>query len=103
MPLDSLTKFGALQCKAKAKRSQCRCLNPAAFEMKVCRLHGARRPETILKGSAHPLFKHGRETLEAKQESSAAAQRLRILEELMHQLEMVPKGTYRTRGRKPGA
>jgi hypothetical protein len=101
MPLDSLTKFGALQCKAKAKRSQSRCLNPAAFGMVVCRLHGARRPETILKGASHPLFKHGRETLEAKQKSSDDAKRIRILEELMHQLEMVPKGTPRLPGRKP--
>ena len=94
MPLPSLT----MQCKATAKHSQTRCLKPAAYGMPVCRLHGARRPETIRRGPDHPNYHHGRETLEAK------AARSRALVEL--EGAMVVLGALegpRWRGRKPGA
>lgn len=100
MPLPSLN-HGALQCKAKAKHSGCRCKNPAAFGMKVCRVHGARRPHTIMKGEAHPNYKHGLETLAAKAERSAGLVELRRLEGLMHDLGMAT--AHRIPGRKPSS
>ena len=64
MPLPAIRNQTALQCKAKAKHSQVRCLNPAAYGMPVCRFHGARKPQTVLKGKDHPNYRH---TLDAKQ------------------------------------
>lgn len=101
MPLPSISIHGAQQCKATAKHSRCRCLNPAAFGMAVCRLHGARRPHTILKGKAHPNYRHGGETLIAKAARSAKLAELGALEEILHQLKMVPPGTKKSPGRKP--
>ena len=92
-------KRGALRCKAKCKRTGIQCQNPAAFGMKVCRVHGARRPHTILKGIDHPNYKHGHETLAAKAERSAGQAELRRLEELMYDLGMTT--AKRTPGRKP--
>lgn len=103
MPLDSVKKHGALQCKATAKHSGRQCRNPAAFGMRVCRMHGARRKETILREEAHPNYKHGNETLVAKAERSAGAAELRRLEGLMHVLNMAPPTTKKTSGRKPRA
>jgi len=62
-------------------------------------LHSARRPETILRGEAHPLYKPGGETFQAKAKRSAALARIRELEELMHLLGMT--SARRTPGRKP--
>jgi hypothetical protein len=67
--------------------------------MKVCRMHGARRPESIRRGEAHPNYQHGEETLEAKAERSATLTRLRHLENVMHQFGMTTAA--RTPGRKP--
>ena len=101
MPLPSVLKHGAKQCHATAKHSRCQCLNPAAYGMNVCRFHGARRKETILKGEAHPLYKHGQETLQMKTERSAGLARIRALEGLMHKYKMT--SAKRTPGRKPTA
>ena len=100
MPLPSLLAHGALQCKAKTKHSGSKCQNPAAFGMKVCRMHGARRPHTILKGGKHPNYQHGQETLEAKAARSEKLGELRYIESLMHILQMTK--AKRTPGRKPG-
>jgi len=69
--------------------------------MKVCKVHGARKKETILKGTKHPNYKHGRETLEAKARRSAGLARLRALEELLASAPML--NYRRSRGRKPKA
>jgi len=67
--------------------------------MAVCRYHGARRADTIRKGQSHPAYRHGGETRQAKAKRRAGAGRLRLLEELMHQLGMTT--AKRTPGRKP--
>ncbi len=99
MPLPCVVKRTAIQCQAKCKATQNRCRNPAAFGMAVCRYHGARRPSTILRGEAHPNYRHGDETLEAKAERSASSARLRKLEAMMYILKMTD--APRWRGRKP--
>ena len=99
MPLPSVLTHGALQCHAKCKATQNQCRNPAAFGMMVCRYHGARRQNTILRGKDHPNYQHGQETLEAKAKRSAGLARLQELEQLMHQLGMTTE--KRTPGRKP--
>jgi hypothetical protein len=50
--------------------------------MKVCRFHGARRPETIKRGADHPQFAHGRETSEARRRRVEVMSRLRMLADL---------------------
>lgn len=89
----------ALQCRAKAKHSRERCLNPAAFSMRVCRVHGARRPETVKRGADHPLYRHGEETLIAKAERSGRLTELREIETAMVQLGLL--NGARWPGRKP--
>lgn len=101
MPLPSVKTYGALQCHAKAKSTGNQCLNPAAYGMKVCRYHGARRQKTVLRGKGHPAYKHGQETLTAKAQRSAGAAELRRIEELMHRYHLVPSKTKRSPGRKP--
>jgi hypothetical protein len=98
-PLPSVRLHGAKQCKARSKRSMERCKNPAAYGMPVCRFHGARRAVTVLRGRAHPQYRHGKETLAMKQERSSRLSELRDLETAMYELRMTT--APRTRGRKP--
>lgn len=100
MPLPNVLSGRTAQCTARSKRSLGRCLNPAAFGMPVCRFHGARRPETIKRGSGHPQYRHGRETKERREIRRGASIRLRKLEDLMHELNLT--SAKRTSGRKPG-
>lgn len=88
MPLPSLRLHNANQCRARSKRSGNQCLNPAAFGMPTCRMHGARRAHTTLSGEAHPAYQHGQETLDAKAARSSKLFELRQLELLMHLLGM---------------
>ena len=99
-PLPSVRLYGAKQCKARSKRSMDRCKNPAAFGMQVCRFHGARRSETVLRGQAHRNYKHGNRTKETQRRHTELSIRLRELEDLMHEFGMTT--APRTRGRKPG-
>lgn len=101
MPLPNILSGKTLRCKAQSKRSQERCKNPAAYGMKVCRYHGARKPETIRKGETHWNYHTGQETLEAKAERHAMSVFFHEAEDLMFTLDMVAPGSPRTRGRKP--
>ncbi len=99
MPLPNVSADPSLQCRARSKRSQERCKNPAAYGMATCRMHGARRPETVRKGDKHPAYRNGKETQEAKAERSAKLAELRDLE-----AAMILLGAHegaRWRGRKP--
>ena len=97
MPLPSISKYGAKQCRAKCKATQQQCRNPAAFNTSVCRYHGARRPESIKRGKDHPNYRHGEETLEAKAERSAASMQMRELEAMMYILGMTDAPRWRAR------
>lgn len=100
MPLPALKKFGAAQCRAKSKRSGRRCNNPAAYGCKTCRMHGARKPETIPKGNNHPRYKNGKETLEARAARKAAIERLHYLCDLGNKVGLF-FGGVKLRGRRP--
>ena len=67
---------------ARSKRSVERCKNPAAYGMPVCRFHGARRPDAVLRGPSHPQYRHGRETLETRRSRVEAMTRIRLLADL---------------------
>ena len=80
MPLPSVYQHSARQCKALAKSTKQRCLNPAAFGCQTCRLHGARRQSSIKRGEAHPNYVHGMETLSAKHARQLKLSYLRAIE-----------------------
>lgn len=89
----------ARRCTARCKsRKLNQCRNPAAFGCRTCRIHGARRRETIKRGADHPQFVHGRETLEAKKQRVEGMNRIRRLVD-----RAVDAGFIRTRiaGRRP--
>jgi hypothetical protein len=98
MPLPSITKHRAKQCTAKSKRTGLPCKNPAAYGCRSCKVHGARKADTIKRGELHPNYKHGRRTLEAQAEQSATSRRLQQLEDALHLLGM--STAKRSRGRK---
>ena len=101
MPLPSVLN-GALQCQVNCKRKPgVRCKNPAAYGCKSCRIHGAHKSRNTLAGEAHPQFKHGRNTKQAKQRHQQTSTKLHFLEDLGHHIKMFPEGATRTRGRKP--
>ena len=100
MPLPSVSEHRANQCTAVSKSKKQRCLNPAAHGCRTCRLHGARRQNTIKRGECHPNFRHGMETIEAKRQRSKKLAELREIE-----TDLITRGlirSKRTMGRKPG-
>ena len=99
MPLASISEHSANQCTARAKSTKHRCLNPAAYGCKTCRVHGARKPNSIKRGIDHPNFKDGAETLERKRQLSIKLAELRKIED-----DLIKRGFIkckRTVGRKP--
>ena len=99
MPLPSLSQHRAKQCTARAKSTQHRCLNPAAYGCRTCRLHGARKRSSIKAGKDHPNYLHGTETLQAKRKRSLKLGELREIENNLLARGLI-KGK-RTVGRKP--
>ena len=99
MPLPNIASGRTPRCKAKCKARGDRCRNPAAYGMKVCRYHGARKPETIRRGANHPQHRHGLETGESKAERSRRLAELRDLEALSFALGAATGPRWR--GRKP--
>lgn len=87
------------QCTYISKQTGLRCTNHSSYGCRTCWLHGARKPETIRRGAAHPNYKHGRRTLEAQNQSSEQSLRLRYLEDISHLIGLI-QGS-KTRGRKP--
>ncbi len=101
MPLPSVARFGALQCKATRKtHPRQRCSNPSAYGCTTCRFHGARRKESIKRGKEHPLYKHGGETIEAKALHRAKVGELQQLEAIAREIGVI--GGPKTRGPKVG-
>ena len=88
-----------IRCTAKCKARQSRCFNLAAYGMTVCKVHGARKKETILKGKDHPQYKHGKATQGARREYSQKMHDLRVLEDLGFKYGIMTG--LRTVGRKP--
>lgn len=99
MPLPSISKQSAGQCTARAKSTKQRCLNPAAYGCRTCRMHGGRKQNSIKRGKGHPNYRHGMETLSAKRKRSEKLTELREIEEQLVQRGLIK--TQRTVGRKP--
>ena len=99
MPLPSISEHSAKQCKATAKSTRRRCLNPAAFGCGTCRVHGARKPNSIKRGKDHPNYLHGIETLERRRQRSIKLAELRAIEDDLIRVGFIK--CKRTVGRKP--
>ena len=84
-PLPCVVK-GAQQCTAKSKRTGLPCKNPAAHGCKTCRMHGARRKETILKGKDHPQFTFGNETRDKRAIRANKLKEIKIYASLLKQI-----------------
>ena len=81
--LPNVLNGSARRCTARCKsRNLDQCRNPAAFGCGTCRVHGARRPESVKRGPSHPQYRHGRETLEARRSRVEAMTRIRVLTDL---------------------
>ena len=89
MPLPSITKHNAVKCTAKSKRTRLPCNNPAAHGCKTCRMHGARKAETIKRGKDHPNFVHGERSIEGIQKHREVMGRIKMLTKLARQLGMI--------------
>ena len=99
MPLASISEHSANQCTARAKSTKHRCLNPAAYGCKTCRVHGAGKQNSIKSGIDHPNYLHGTETRERKRQRSIKLTELREIED-----DLIKRGLIkckRTVGRKP--
>ena len=99
MPLPSVSQHSANQCTARAKSTKQRCLNPAAYGCKTCRLHGARKQKSIKRSKFHPNYRRRTETLEAKRLRSIKLAELREMENDLIRRELIR--SKRTVGRKP--
>lgn len=99
MPLPNVISAKAKRCTAKCKARGDQCRNPAAYGMSACRYHGARKRATIKRGTDHPQYRHGGETLQAKAKRSKKLAELRELEALSFALGIA--SGPRWRGRKP--
>jgi hypothetical protein len=99
MPLPCVYADRSKQCTAMSRRTGKRCLNVKAYGCKTCRFHGARKRSSIKRGIAHPAYKHGQETLQAKRERSAKLKELRDIEGAMTVLGVLDGPRWR--GRKP--
>lgn len=98
MPLPYLPD--SKRCTAKAKSTQSRCNNPAAYGCGTCRMHGARKPETIRRGVNHPQYKDGHHIQEVRLARQAAIKRLHDLCDLGNQIGLFTE-EVKLRGRRP--
>jgi len=90
MPLPCVEKYGARRCHAKSKSTGNQCGNPACLGSSgVCRYHGYRKPETILRGKAHPNYVHGERSIEGIKRHREAMGRIKMLTKLAKQLGMI--------------
>ncbi len=91
------------RCQAKSKRTKLQCAAPALKGKRVCKTHGGRstgpKTEAGRQRCSQAKSIHGRETREARTESSLASARLAVLEEAGFVLGFM--SGHRTRGRKP--
>ena len=89
MPLPYLKK----KCTARSKRTGLPCNNPSAYACKTCRVHGARRQETIKKGKDHPQFTFGHETREIRATRAVKLKEIKIYASLLKQIDSKTRAT----------
>ena len=85
-PLPCVVK-GAKVCTANSKRTKLPCNNPSAHGCKTCRVHGARRQETIKKGKDHPQFTFGNETRDKRAIRANKLKEIKIYASLLKHID----------------
>jgi hypothetical protein len=81
--LPLLYKRPDLRCKAKAKHTGEQCMNIRAYSTTVCRFHGARRKESIIRGADHHFYTHGHETRGVRTTRAVKLKELKIYVSLL--------------------
>ena len=99
MPLPSITKYGAIKCSAKSKRTGLPCNNPAAHNCKTCRMHGAHKSRHVAHGVNSGKYINGQFTKDAKEQSKKSLVKLRYLEDIGHHFKVM--NGSKTKGPKP--
>lgn len=89
MPLPSVLKYGAKRCHAMSKSTRQQCGNPACLGSTVCRYHGYRKPETILRNEEHPNYVHGERSIEGIKRHREVMGRIKMLTKLAKDLKML--------------
>ena len=91
------------QCQAQSKHTKTQCKKPAMKGKRVCRTHGGAstgpRTDKGRQLCAKAKTIHGNKTRKARTERTEAMRRLRVFEDLGHQLGFM--SGPRTRGVKP--
>jgi hypothetical protein len=95
MPLPHIKSF----CRANSKSTGTTCQNPTAFQSPVCRLHGAKRPQSIVSGPNHGRYRSGAFTMATKAAYKEASRRLADLDTVARDMGLI--SGPRTRGPKP--
>jgi hypothetical protein len=99
--LPNVLSGAARRCSARCKsRNLDQCRNPAAYGTPVCKFHGARRPGSVKRGTDHPQYRHGGETLKARQRRVEGMTRIRRLVDIAVDAGFLKK---RITGRRPGS
>ncbi len=89
MPLPSVEKYGARRCHAKSKSTGKQCGNAACLGSTVCRYHGYRKPEKVLRGKQHPNYVHGERSIEGIKRHREVMAEIKMLTKLAKQLGMI--------------
>ena len=91
MPLPSVEKYGARRCHAKSKSTGKQCGNPACLDSikGVCRYHGHKKPEKVLRGKDHPNYVHGERSIEGIERHREVMGRIKMLTKLAKELGMI--------------
>lgn len=85
MKNDEYPMHKAPRCRARSKRTELPCRNPAVRGWAVCRMHGARGGTSP--GPDHPAYRHGGRSQEAVELRRLAAEITREGRRLMGELE----------------
>jgi len=89
MTLPSISKHGAKQCTANSKRTGLTCKNPAAYGCKTCRMHGARKKDSIKRGEQHPNFVHGNRSMDEIGRHRETMDRIKDLAKIAKRYELI--------------
>ena len=101
MPLPNIVNGTAKRCRARTKgRNLAPCLNLAAFNTPVCKVHGAVHPDKRPKGKSHGKYKHGQDVVAVAGKRTELAAVLRSLEDMLFLVGSL-KGQQHTRGNLP--
>jgi hypothetical protein len=99
MPFPNIPK--EMLCQARSKRTGLPCKNVKAYSCKVCRMHGAHRPQKAPSGEAHWNYQDGGSTKVKRTQDSINSTRLLLLVDLGKRVGLFGENSKSPAGRKP--